>query len=183
MRAYITEKHEGQKRQDGTTAALHVTRVATLITTALKSSGEADARLLEIFEMAGLGHDLLEDTKATREEVGTIAGDEALAIIETLTNTLGDDHPLPFVTQVCAGSEEARLVKLGDLCDNFFHASYSINTLGVPWMHSFFLPIVMPMHDAIQKTPFPKYPKAAAALLSAINLARTHLEKSIEMSS
>lgn len=112
-----------------------------------------------------------------------IAGNSALAIIETLTNRLGDDHPLPFVTQVCNGSEEARLVKLGDLCDNFFHASYSIYTLGVPWMHSFFLPIVIPMHDEIQKTIFPKYPKAAEALLSATSLARTHLLKSIEMNS
>lgn len=183
MRAYIKRMHEGQKRQDGTTAELHVTRVATLVTTALKNSGEANQDALEMFEMAALGHDLIEDTKATKEEIKAISGDDALSIIETLTNTLGDDHPLPFVTQVCAGSEEARIVKLGDLCDNFFHASYSIYTLGVPWMHSFFLPIVEPMHDAIQKTSFIKYPEAAATLLSATALARTHLKKTIEMNS
>lgn len=52
MYEYIQKMHEGQKRQDGTPASLHVTRVATFVTAALTNSGEATQETIDVFEMA-----------------------------------------------------------------------------------------------------------------------------------
>jgi (p)ppGpp synthase/HD superfamily hydrolase len=181
MQAYIERMHVGQKRQDGTTAATHVTRVATLLEAALTLREEKpDTATLASLVTAALGHDLLEDTAATEEEIRAIAGDTALEYIKTLTNRFGDDHPTEYTTQVVTGSEEARLIKLCDLTDNLFHASYSSALLGVKWMHEYFLPIVDPMREALSKTSFTRYPKTGEHLITVAALARAHLDSSIE---
>jgi hypothetical protein len=151
------------------------------LTAAFEQTGETPPKeALAVLLCAALGHDLLEDTSAKEKEVEDIAGRESVKLIEFLTNRLGDDHPLPYVTQVASAPEEARLIKLCDLTDNLFHGSFSIHTLGVPWMHSYFLPIVDPMREAVIKTEFIRYPKTGALLIATAQIARAHLKESID---
>ncbi len=180
MRAFITRKHAGRKRQDGTPDSVHLKRVAALLLTALTKSGEIPrSKELATLIHAALGHDLLEDTAATPKEIAKVAGKEALAFIQNLTNTEGDSHTKHYVRQVQIAPEEARLVKLADLCDNTLQASVSIQTLGTAWMKNYFLPIIDPMRTAILKTRFTKYPKTAALLGNTALLGRAHLEESM----
>jgi hypothetical protein len=180
MEALTDRLHGGQKRQDGTTNAMHVRRVRTFALRALEESGEKELlKNIAGFECAALGHDLLEDTPATEAEIRELAGEESLRWIKELTNTWGDDHPAPYVEQVKNASEEARLIKYADLCDNTFQASYSSRGLGKEWLTNFFLPIIDPMSKALSGTSFPTYPKTASLLRSAYALARAHLEESI----
>lgn len=180
MRTFITRKHAGRKRQDGTPDSVHLKRVTALLLTALKESGEMPRnKKLATLVHAALGHDLLEDTSASPVEVAKVAGPDALTLIRYLTNTKGDSHTRHYVRQIQTAPEEARLVKLADLCDNTLQASVSIQTLGTVWMKTYFLPIIDPMRNAIVKTRFSKYPKTAALLSNTAVLARAHLEESM----
>ncbi|HVW82725.1 MAG TPA: HD domain-containing protein [Candidatus Paceibacterota bacterium] len=180
MRTLVTRLHRGRERQDGTPDSVHVKRVAAILTAALKEAGETPPpKKLATLQCAALGHDLLEDTKATPEEIVRIAGEEALALIEQLTNRWGDDHPAPYVRQVRNAPEEARLVKLADLCDNLSQASMNAAGLGSAWMKGYFLPIVDPSRKAVSSTHFSKYPKTARILITSAALARAHLTESL----
>ena len=60
LKEYVKIKHEGQKRKQGTPYYLHPFAVADI----LKEKGFNDD-----YQAAGLLHDTLEDTNATKEEI------------------------------------------------------------------------------------------------------------------
>lgn len=122
---------------------------------------------------------LLEDTHATPQAIKKIAGTRALSYIVALTNAKGDSSVAPFVRQVMRASEEVRLIKCADLCDNILHASVNARGLSMEWLTSFFLRIVDPMRKAIVKTKFSTYPKTGAYLCGLTILARAHLAESM----
>lgn len=182
MREYVYEMHAGQVRQDGTPAYVHAVRVCELLTAALSESDEApDAETLADLQCAALGHDLLEDTRAAREKVLEIAGQNALAYIDVLTNQFGEDRPAEYARQVSEGQEEARMIKLADLCDNLIQASISIGTLGSAWMRDYFLPIVTPMIQSLESTRFDRYPRTANTLIAMARLGHVHLTTSLAL--
>jgi len=169
-----------RKRQDGTPDFFHAWRVTQILTEALQSSGECtDEEELLSLRCGALGHDLLEDTDTTEEEIIDVAGNKTLQYIKYLTNAFGDDKTAPYVAQIEKAPEEAKLLKLADLTDNLLHGSFSVRVLGLPWMHSFFLPIVDPMLKMLQNAGFERYPKTAEFLLRSATLARAHLAESM----
>ncbi len=169
-----------QKRADGSSNAHHAKRVRALVLAALETSGEAPQEpLRSAIAYAALAHDFLEDSSITKDELRDRIGDTALQLVETLTNTWGDGHADPYVAQVAAGSEEARLIKYADLIDNIFHVSFSASLLGKEWVHSYFLPIVDPMQQALATTTFAHYPTTALEMRNTATLARTHLQETI----
>ncbi|HEY0010502.1 MAG TPA: hypothetical protein VGB97_01145 [Candidatus Paceibacterota bacterium] len=173
--------HKGQARQDGTPALVHARRVQTILSSALTQSGECrDPDALSALLCGAIGHDLLEDTAAAKEEIAEASGHAALSYIESLTNTFGDDHPDAYTRQVSENGEEVRLIKLSDLIDNLSQASISIGSLGTEWMQSYFLPIVDPMISGIEGTSFEAYAKTGTTLLSTVRIMRSHLSRSIE---
>ena len=132
-----------------------------------------------IIECAALGHDLLEDSPITGVEIESKFSKEVLTYIQELTNTEGDSHTKGYVKQMVKASEEARLIKYADLCDNILHVSYSAHMLGKKWIYDYFLPIVDPMRKAMDKTQFKKYPKTAAILRDMAAFARNHVSESV----
>ena len=170
----------GQKRESGDSNALHVMRVRTLVMGAYAAAQE-NVDYMQAIEVAALGHDLLEDTNITEEEIKNLFGERSLKFIKELTNKNGDSHTKDYVQQMSAASEEARLIKYADLCDNLFHASYSARILGTAWMRTYFLPIVDPMLEMLDGTSFLKFPKTAGALRATAKLARAHLDQSISV--
>jgi len=177
MEALVERLQGSQKRESGDSNSLHVMRVRTLLMNALAAAKE-NADDAQVIELAALGHDLLEDTGVTGDELEGSFGKKCLQLIKELTNKGGDNHTEAYVRQMSTASEEARLIKYADLCDNLFHASYGARLLGVPWMHNYFLPIVDPMREALDLTGFQKFPKTAGILRTTARLARAHLNQS-----
>lgn len=172
---YTQQKHRGQVRADNTPVWLHCFRVASLLEYVLKTTGEGAKNDYGAIILAGLGHDLLEDTTATEDKVKKIFGQRATGLICTLTNDWGDDKVQPYVQKVSTAEESVRLIKLADLCDNFWHATYNASLLGHRWIKNTFLPIVEPMRKAISKTSFTTYPQSAGILLSLVDIGYRQL--------
>lgn len=176
----LVEKHLGkQLRKDGSSNALHAKRVRTTLMSAFKISGEMKGKSArDMIECAALGHDLLEDSPISAGEIESKFSKAVLRLIQELTNTEGDSHTKAYVRQMVGASEEARLIKYADLCDNILHVSYSVHMLGKKWLNDYFLPIVDPMRRVLDKTRFNKYPKTAAHLRQMAAFARAQLSES-----
>jgi hypothetical protein len=175
----VEERLGSQKRNDGSSNADHAKRVRAVLLGAFAATGEQPANAYAL-EVGALGHDLLEDSPITREELRECVGEAGLQFIEEMTNTEGDDHITGYVAQILAASEEARLIKYADLCDNLLHASYQVPLFKSGWMDGFFLPIVDPMREAVGTTSFTAYPKTAELLRGMAEVARAHLAQSIK---
>ena len=81
-RAYARRKHEGQYRIGGDEYITHPIAVAEM----LKEQGyDLD------YQIAGLFHDLLEDTDATDSEIEALGGAEVLHAVKLLTKERGYD--------------------------------------------------------------------------------------------
>ncbi|MBI1957226.1 MAG: HD domain-containing protein [Candidatus Niyogibacteria bacterium] len=174
--AFVQKKHRGQKRAGGVPAWHHLARVSEILSDALERYNEGVLSDRRIAPIAALGHDVLEDTKATPHDVRRVFGERGFELIWGMTNEWGDAHRAPYVKKVIRSEELVRLMKLSDLADNLINVAYAFSELGEKWTSSYFLPIVTPMRNAIRKTRFVRYPKTAAHLIRIVDLATLLLE-------
>lgn len=104
---FMKEKHGDQKRKQGTPYYTHPLAVANL----LKEKGFP----IE-YQIAGLFHDLLEDTDATVEEIIKLSNEDVAEAVRLVTKTEG------YVMSEYVGNiklnEMARMVKLADRIHN-----------------------------------------------------------------
>jgi (p)ppGpp synthase/HD superfamily hydrolase len=102
--ALATEAHRGQTRPDGTAYILHPLRVM------LSLQDERD-------QVAGVLHDVVEDSPVTLEELRRRGYDaEVVEAVDRLTRREGESYE-DFIERA-AGNPRARRVKLADLADN-----------------------------------------------------------------
>ena len=80
LKEYVKIKHKGQKRKQGTPYYLHPYAVADI----LKEKG-----FNEDYQAAGLLHDTLEDTNATKEEILKLSNKKVLDAVVLLTKEKG----------------------------------------------------------------------------------------------
>lgn len=73
---YATIKHAGQFRKEGIPYITHPVAVAKML---------AEQGFDEEYQIAGLFHDLLEDTDATEQEILAIGGEKVLDAVKLLT--------------------------------------------------------------------------------------------------
>ena len=78
--AFATLKHEGQTRKEGIPYITHPMAVAQML---------AQQGYDEEYQLAGLFHDLLEDTDATEGEIIALAGENVLEAVKLVTKTKG----------------------------------------------------------------------------------------------
>ncbi|HTM67685.1 MAG TPA: HD domain-containing protein [Candidatus Binatia bacterium] len=176
--ALIQRVHEGQTRADGSVPAWHhLDRVSLLLRLVLEASGEGTDEEREDIALAGLGHDAVEDTEVTEEELREAFGERGVALIMGMTNRLGDDEDVaPYVRQVAAAEEGVRLIKLADLYDNCTSVLYDLFVLKPQWAEGWFLPIVEPMIAAVLPTTFTRFPAAAERLKAMVRSSHAMLK-------
>lgn len=180
MQEYVKAKHSGQERAGGVPAWHHVVRVGQLLNITLTKNSEVTPSMLGSVTLAGYGHDLLEDTSATKEEIIAIAGEAAYELIFELTNEWGDEDVMPYVDKMIRASEEARLIKLADLYDNMTNVTYTIPLLGTSWVHSFFLPTVVPMFKEMSMAKFELCSRTGSELQSLAQISYEQLLGELE---
>ena len=182
--ALVTRLHHGPKRAgdvptfSSTTSARVARRVPRGLALAATGEGVAEERE-EAMVIAALGHDALEDTPVTAAELRPVFGDRGVALVQGMTNPIGDHDHGPYILQVAAAEEAVRVIKLSDLYDNCTGVAHCLFELGVPWAESFFLPVTRPMIAALEKTTFALYPRTAALLLGMVRTSLALLEDEV----
>ena len=177
--ALVTRLHEGQKRSGGVPTFHHLARVSRVLEVTLCETGEGTREEREAMILASLGHDAIEDTPVTADELRPVFGDRAVELIQGMTNTIGDHDHGPYIRQVTAAEEAVRVIKWSDLYDNTTGVVYNLFDLGVPWAESFYLPISRPMIAALSETAFTIYPKAAGRLAAMVRTSMRLLDDEI----
>ncbi len=108
---YATAKHEGQLRKNGSPYIKHPIAVMD----ALKQKGyDTD------YQLAGLFHDLLEDTDATEEEILALTNEKVLEAVKLVTKS--EDVPEEAYIEKILKNPIAKAVKSEDRIHNLNEA-------------------------------------------------------------
>lgn len=104
---FTKEKHKGQKRKQGTPYYTHPIAVCNM----LKEKG-----FEEDYQVAGLFHDLLEDTDCTEQEILELSNERVLEAVKLVTKS--KDYVMSEYIKNIAKNNIARMVKLADRIHN-----------------------------------------------------------------
>ncbi len=123
---YAATKHEGQKRKDGTPCIVHPLKVAAYL---------CETGYDKETQVAGLFHDLLEDTDATEEEILALSNVHVLEAVKLLTKTK-EKNSKEYIKDILANpiakavKNADRIHNLEDACngDPDFAKRYAENT-------------------------------------------------------
>lgn len=107
VKEYVKNKHEGQKRKQGTPYYLHPFEVQQI----LQKKGYS-----EEYQVAGLCHDLLEDTNATQQEILDLTNEEVLEAVKLVTKE--DGYKMQQYINRISENPMAKAVKLADRLHN-----------------------------------------------------------------
>lgn len=149
----------------------HCIGVASLVTTVLGQTGEADEESARDMRAAAFGHDLIEDTEVTEAEIIAASNERTLGYIRELSNPVDDAHTDAYMEQLANATEEARIVKYCDLLENTTSVCYGLNDLGLDWAHNFYLPILTRSTAVLAETSFEKYAKTAELLRAMLKVS------------
>lgn len=108
---FMKQKHGNQKRKQGTPYYTHPLAVAEL----LKSKGFS-----EEYQLAGLFHDLIEDTNATYEEIIALSNENVAEAVRLVTKT--DGYVMAEYIGNIKENDMARMVKIADRIHNLSEA-------------------------------------------------------------
>lgn len=111
MLAFVVKHHTGQKDKGGNSYLLHILRVALKVFEITGSEASA---------IVGLGHDVLEDTDATEQDLVTLGLTEAqINAIKALTKPKDKEkyNREEYINNILKSSA-ARIVKTCDIEDN-----------------------------------------------------------------
>lgn len=108
---FMKQKHGNQKRKQGTPYYTHPLAVAEL----LKSKGFS-----EEYQLAGLFHDLIEDTNSTYEEIIALSNENVAEAVRLVTKT--DGYVMTEYIGNIKENDMARMVKIADRIHNLSEA-------------------------------------------------------------
>lgn len=183
MEDLVKEYHKTQYRNKNKVPYIeHLIGVKSILSSALKITGECtDETLFSDMLDAALGHDLIEDTSVTKDEIIKISNDRVLHLIEELSNPVDDAHTDEYMEQLSSASEEARIIKYCDLLENTTSVCYGLQDLGIGWLYNFYEPILKRTTDNLGNTKFINYPKTANLLRSALKMSTSLLYDKLKL--
>ena len=169
MRECVARAHAKQTRNDGRVPyAVHCLSVGSMLAEAIVSEGEftgrSEQRLAENIYLAGLGHDLYEDTEVSAKQVVAEFGPTVDSLIEAMSNRDGDHDRSAYMAALSKAEESVRLIKLADLTDNAASVAYGLHDLGAQWASDFMLPVADEVSLALSQLSYARFPKTAAVL-------------------
>lgn len=175
--------HKTQYRNKGKTPYVeHLIGVKSILSSTLEITGECtDEALLKDMQDAALGHDLIEDTDVSEDEIVEVSNERVLHLIKELSNPVDDAHTDEYMKQLSDASEEARIIKYCDLLENTISVCYGLQDLGIDWFYGFYEPILNKTTSVLADTKFIKYPKTAALLSSALKMATDLLYNKVRL--
>jgi hypothetical protein len=183
MENVVKEYHKTQYRNKNKVPYIeHLIGVKSILSSVLKITSECtDEALLEDMLNAALGHDLIEDTDVSKDEITKVGSERVLHLIEELSNPVDDAHTDEYMKQLSNASEEARIIKYCDLLENTTSVCYGLQDLGINWFYDFYEPILKRTTNNLANTNFIKYPKAANLLNSMLKISTTVLYDKLKL--
>lgn len=122
---------------------------------------------LQDIRLAALGHDLLEDTKITVEELEKRWGKQAVKWVVGMSKKMHDfDNQAPYLEQLANSDEEVWLIKLADIVSNASNSHHWLKELDPKWRDTFWFPLLRDYRVWYRNLKWQKYPKAGAALIA-----------------
>lgn len=109
---FMKQKHGNQKRKQGTPYYTHPLAVSKM----LKEKGFS-----EEYQMAGLFHDLIEDTDATYEEIIELSNENVAEAVRLVSKAKG--YVMEEYIRNIKNNDMARMVKLADRIHNLSESS------------------------------------------------------------
>lgn len=177
MEDLVKKYHNSQYRNKNKVPYVeHLIGVKSILSSVLEITGECtDEVLFKDMLDAALGHDLIEDTSVSIDEITNVGNERVLHLIEELSNPVDDAHTDEYMKQLSNASEEARIIKYCDLLENTTSVCYGLHDLGVDWFYNFYEPILKRTTGNLANTEFVKYPKAADLLRSTLKMSTSLL--------
>lgn len=124
---FATAKHKGQQRKGGLAYITHPVAVADK----LRDLGYGDD-----YVIAGLFHDLLEDTDATEKEIEQLGGERVLKVVKLLTKQNGyvmDEYVSQIrkdpIAKVVKAMDRLHNLECALVCDESFKRRYILETI------------------------------------------------------
>lgn len=108
---YARAKHEHQSRIGGAPYIVHPIRIANILLDEWRTD---DADMI----VAGLLHDIVEDTSTTVKELKQMFGNEVGSLVDGMTMWKGSETHEIYLRRVARGPEKLRLIKCADAVDN-----------------------------------------------------------------
>lgn len=108
---------------------------------------------LKLFQ-AALGHDLLEDTHCTSDDLLKQWSHDVSSFIQALTNVKGDDDVKEYTERLKYVDEAVLIIKLADIYVNVANTVREFKGIDVNWLGSFWLPLL----DKYEKNLFGRTP-------------------------
>lgn len=157
--------HKDQEHSPGMPQWAHIFRVGDTLRTTLNQYEEGTEKEKYDLVIAGIGHDSIEDTTITYQEIKNIFGLKIAELIHGVTNEK-DPDVTEYIPQVVNNNEEVRLIKLTDLLDNYTAITY--NCQSPQDIIKRVLPMLNPMYESLLKTTFNQYKKTATNLIDQL---------------
>lgn len=150
----------------------HLIGVRSILSSVLEITGEiTDKTLVEDMLNTALGHDLIEDTDVSEEEIIAVSNERVLSWIKILSNPVDDAHTDKYMEQLNNAPEEVRIIKYCDLLENTTSICYGLQDLGIEWFYDFYEPILKNTTKTLANTEFTKFPNTASLLRKMLSIS------------
>jgi len=147
MHHYLKQSHFARERfgnlKDGSGTLIfdHGYRVAIFLNYFLKPY-HLDSELHESLVLAGLFHDLLEDTKTTEKEILSLSNKDTLRYVKEMTISFENCSIKKAVKPLYKTSDELTIIKLADIYDNTKKSNFVTRINGLTWYNNFYSPLL-----------------------------------------
>lgn len=147
----------------------HAVDTADILHDSLTRSGEIiGCKNFDDMWRSALGHDLLEDTTVTKEELEKKWGIKVVSLIIDLTNAKGDGNVSGYIEKLQHVPEEAAILKLCDIVSNANNSVKCTDKASKEWFTNFWIPLLESYNQIFRKRKFVLYPKTAMYLCDII---------------